>query len=78
MESILDVSRAMANIEPALHPAQVEALRRMTIGQRIALTASLWEHIRALKAATLQALHPDWTRDEIELATRKVMQRGSR
>lgn len=32
----------------------------MSVAERMRLNASLWDHARALKEATLRAMHPDW------------------
>jgi hypothetical protein len=61
-----------------LHPAQRDALRNMGRSRRIQISASLWEHARLLKEATLRALHPDWSDDTIRRVARKALQRERR
>ena len=41
-------------METVLHEAQIRALRRMSLGERMRLNASLWDHARALKEAFRQ------------------------
>lgn len=55
-----------------LHPAQIEAFRRMTPAQKLALAAQLWFEARELKAAALRARHPEWTEDEVQRKVRDV------
>ena len=44
-----------------LHPAQIEAYRRMTPAQKLEIAFQLWRAARALKAASLRSEHPDWS-----------------
>jgi hypothetical protein len=61
-----------------LDPEQREALRKLGIEGRLRVAASLWEHARALKEATLRALHPDWTDETVRSASREALRRGRR
>jgi hypothetical protein len=61
-------------MEPDLHEAQIQALRRMTQAQRLVVNASLWDHAHTLKRAMIRSLHPDWTKEQIEEAVQKVFQ----
>lgn len=65
-------------MQPILDPRQRDALRRLGVAGRLRLTASLWDHARAMKVATLRALHPDWDEQAIQRAATEAMQRGSR
>jgi len=56
------------------HDAQIRALRDMTVAERLRLNASLWDHARALKEATLRAQHPDWTQERVRVSARKALQ----
>lgn len=55
-----------------LHPAQVEAFRRMTPAQKLALAARLRREAWDLKAAALRQRHPDWTEEQIQQKVRDV------
>ncbi len=55
-----------------LHPAQIEAFRRMSPAEKLALAARLWFEARELKAAALRARHPEWTEDEVQRKVRDV------
>lgn len=61
-----------------MHEAQAEALRRMSLAERIRLNASLWEHARVLKEATLRARHSDWTETQVHDAAKEALQRAGR
>jgi hypothetical protein len=65
-------------IERVLHPEQVRALRAMSLGQRAALNASLWENAHALKAAALRYRHPDWSEVQVRRAAREAIRRADR
>jgi hypothetical protein len=61
-----------------LHPEQVRALRAMSLGQRLALNASLWENAHLLKQAGLRARHPEWSDVQIRQAAREAIRRAGR
>ncbi len=48
-------------------PEQVEAYRRMTPEQRLALAEQLYWSAREWKAAWLRARHPDWSEAQVAL-----------
>lgn len=51
-------------IEP-LHPRVVEALRRMTPGQRIEAGLRHSDLLRESARALIEHQHPDWTREQV-------------
>ena len=61
-----------------LHEAQLRALQQMTVGQRLQLNASLWEHARVLKEAAVRALHTEWSEEQVREAARKVLESAAR
>ena len=60
------------------HPAQIAALRSMSVAQRLALNASLWDHARVLKEATLRGEHLNWSEEAVRNAARKALQHAVR
>ena len=61
-----------------LHPEQVRVLRAMSLGERLALNASLWENARALQEAAVRGRHPDWTEEQVRNAAREAIRRADR
>jgi hypothetical protein len=61
-----------------LHPEQVRALRKMSLGERLLLNARLWDNAHALKAAAFRARHPDWSEEQIRQAAREAIRRADR
>lgn len=53
-----------------LHPAQVAALRKMTVSQRLEMGMQLIEEMRKLRATMLRLEHPDWTPAQLARALR--------
>jgi hypothetical protein len=62
------------DMDQILTHEQVRALRKMSLGQRIALNASLWDHANALKQEALRTLHPDLSEEQVREAAREVIQ----
>ena len=58
--------------DESLHPAQIEAYRRMTPEQKIAQFQALYWQARALKAAWLRERHPEWTEAAIQARVREI------
>ena len=56
-----------------LHPAQIEALRRMTPSQRLEIGMSFIESMRELRGSVLRQEHPDWTEEQIARALREFV-----
>lgn len=57
-------------VEGGLHPEQIKALRKMSLERRAAIALGFIRSTRRLKAAALQAQHPDWSDKEIKAALR--------
>ena len=53
-----------------LHPEQVKALRKLTPGERLAISLRFIEQMRELRAAMLRKEHPEWTAEQISLSLR--------
>ena len=57
---------------PDLHPAQIEAYRRMTPQDKFRAFGRLYRQARAMKMSWLRHSHPDWTEDEVVAETRRI------
>ena len=55
-----------------MHPAQLAAFRRMTPAEKLVLAARINNDARALKAAGLRMLHPDWSEARIAAEVREA------
>ena len=53
-----------------IHPVQLEALKRATPAQKLAMVAALYEAGIRLKAAGLRMAHPDWPDERLEREAR--------
>ena len=53
-----------------LHPAQIAALKKLTLAQRLELGMSLINEMRSLRAAILRQEHPEWTEEQVDRALR--------
>ena len=62
---------------PDLHPAQVEAYRRMSFQDKIRRFGELYQMAWKLKAAGLRHQHPDWTEEKIQEEVRKIFIRST-
>ncbi len=60
-----------------LHPAQVEALRKMTPAERLEVGMAFIESMRELRAAVLRQDHPEWTEQQIAEALREFVLHAS-
>ena len=52
-------------MDDRLHPVQIEAFRRMTPGQKLAVALRLIQETRELKAFGVRQRHPDWTDEQV-------------
>ncbi len=55
-----------------LHPAQIEAYRRMTPRQKLDQAMAMYWQARRLKASYLRQLHPNWSEAQIEARVREI------
>jgi hypothetical protein len=51
---------------------QLDALRRLTPGQRYRASRGLYWTLRRHKAAFLRSLHPDWDDERVESEVRRI------
>ena len=70
-------SRIADGMTPDLHPAQVEAYRRMTPAEKMRQASRLYWQARKIKKAGLRLQHPEWTEEQIEEATRRIFLHAS-
>ncbi len=56
-----------------LHPAQIEALKKMTPARRLELGMGFIEEMRELRAAMLRKQHPEWTPEQLARALREFV-----
>jgi len=52
---------------------QLEAFRRMTPGQRVAMAAEMSDEIRAVTEAGIRHRHPQYTDDEVRAALAAIV-----
>jgi hypothetical protein len=52
---------------------EVEALRRMTPGTKLAVMGALIRQAYELKAAGLRSLHPELSEEEVQARTRRLV-----
>jgi len=62
---------------PEVRELEVQRLRDMSADQKVAIMDSLWRQARALKAAGLRALHPDWLPEQVEAEVRALFRHPS-
>lgn len=63
--------------ESHLHPAQIEAFRRMTPAQKLEIATRLRQAAWDIKAAAVRQRHPDWTEKQIQQEVRDVFLRAA-
>jgi hypothetical protein len=51
---------------------QFEIYRRMTPGRRLEVAEQLYWSARRLKAAWLQSLHTDWSKEQVEAEVTRI------
>jgi len=51
---------------------QVEIYRKMTAGQKVAQSMTLYWTAWKLKASAIKQDHPQWTQDQIDAEVRKI------
>ena len=52
---------------------ELARLRAMTAAEKLAVAEALWQEAWALKRAFLASLHPDWTENALDVATRQAL-----
>lgn len=58
-------------VEGGLHPAQIKALRQMSLQRRLDLALAAIESAGELRKAILRAEHPEWSADQLDEAARE-------
>jgi hypothetical protein len=58
--------------EDAPSPEQIEIYRRMTPGRRLEIAEQLYWGARAMKAAWIRSLHPDWPSQQVEAEVQRI------
>lgn len=58
-------------VEGGLHPAQVKALRDMSLQRRLDLALAGIQSAGELRKAMIRADHPEWSSHEVEQAMRE-------
>ena len=59
-----------------MHPAQIAAIRRMTLSERFGVGMRLLRSARALLAAGVRQRHPEWSGEQVETETHRLMANG--
>jgi putative AlgH/UPF0301 family transcriptional regulator len=57
-------------VEGGLHPAQIKALRQMSLQRRLDLALAAIESASELRKAMIRAGHPEWSAEQVEEAVR--------
>ncbi len=52
---------------------ELARLRAMTPAEKLRVSAGLWRDARALSRAAITRRHPEWTVEQVETETRRVM-----
>jgi len=52
---------------------ELARLRAMTPAEKLRVSAGLWRDARALSQAAITRRHPEWTVEQVETETRRVM-----
>jgi hypothetical protein len=61
---------------PTLRELELERLRRMTPAEKLRAAQGLWREARALTLAAISRRHPEWSREDVLIATRGAMSGG--
>jgi len=61
---------------PTLRELELERLREMTPAEKLRVAHGLWREARALTIASVSSRHPEWSREEVLIATRRMMSGG--
>ena len=56
-----------------LNERELARLRELTAEQKLRVAEALWREARALKRGSLATLHPEWTSEELDTATRRAL-----
>jgi hypothetical protein len=56
-----------------MHPAQIAALRRLSLSERFAVGMRFLRSARAWLASGIRARHPDWTEEQVTNEVRRAV-----
>lgn len=60
-------------MEKAIHPVQLEGLRRMTPAEKVRMVCALYETGIRLRVAGLRMQHPDWPAERLDFEARRSL-----
>jgi hypothetical protein len=52
-------------MQEPIHPAQIEALKRMSPEQKLQAVMNMWELSRQMLATQIRTNHPEWDEDSV-------------
>ena len=61
-----------------MHPAQIEALRQLTLSERFALGLRFMRSARRWLMSGIRARHPDWSEEQIAAEVRRAVTHAGR
>jgi hypothetical protein len=65
-------------VEGGLHPAQIKALRQLSLQRRLDLALAAIKNAGELRKAMIRAKHPAWSNDQVEQAVRDEVRNAGR
>ena len=60
-------------LDEAMHPAQIAAMRRLTLSERFALGLRFLRSARGWLASGIRARHPEWNEERVTAEVRRAM-----
>jgi 3-deoxy-D-manno-octulosonic acid (KDO) 8-phosphate synthase len=60
-------------MDEAIHPVQLEGLRRMTPARKLEMVCELYHAGIALRVAGMRLQHPDWPEEKLEWEARRAL-----
>ena len=60
------------HFDEPMHPAQIAAMRRLTLSERFALGLRFLCSARGWLASGIRARHPEWSEEKLETEARKA------
>ena len=60
-------------MDEAIHPIQLEGLRRMAPARKLQLVCDLYHAGIPLRVAGMRQQHPDWSREKLEWEARRAL-----
>ena len=62
---------------PSVLDLELTRLRALTASEKMSVMQSLWRQAWSLKTAGVQAHHPDWSPERVEVEVREIFRRDS-